>query len=163
MPAESRYVTIDLKNVKSSPDRIVPFLNNYIKNFVPGGGVDLLVIFLGEDHGSEVDREVTKRILANPPLPVGPRSYVFYERLLEGVYAAHANFGGKILKEGVQLELRRYQRSEKIAEKINNVADDMDCIYIVCGSAHATEIYDRLVSIFQGRFVYLTKLSDQEY
>jgi len=163
MQANGRYVKIEMDNVKGNANKSVAFLNTYLPKHATEAGSQFTVVFLGETHGNQIDMEVTRKLLATPPLPVNEGTFVYFEREMGDIYPVHNDFGRRTVNEGLILE-RRYPRSVRMAERIKNMIDfqDLTLVYIVCGSAHATEIYDTLVKKCTGRFLFLAKMSSAE-
>ena len=152
-----KYKILDLWSVKGSASKTVTLLKNLIPQNIKQ---DHAVVFLGENHGSDVDAEVTKAIVANPPKysANANENRVMFERGLREKTEHQTTapryqgsptsdvFGAEKLEksEGGQ----RAARSLNMAQWILTAFEDegIKYYYVACGSEHAQEVFDGLDS-----------------
>jgi hypothetical protein len=91
MPGKGNEVVLDLSSVKDSAAKTIKYLNSTLSAMHPQKWA---VVFLGEQHRNEIDREVTQAMLADPPL-AKPGMRVIFERGLNDVYVAGHAFGSE--------------------------------------------------------------------
>ncbi len=161
MPQDNgKYVLVDIASVKSSAQKTITYLEKKLPQ-IPTRR--LTVVFLGETHNNAVDQAVTQAMLAGPPLVKPGMTRVIFERQLNNVYAPGVAFHS-IRTEPIDLSLNRQARSKVIADMVLDAFDNhgMELVYVVCGSAHAVEIFDGLNKRCVEAFTYISKLSSTD-
>ena len=165
MPGNGTRVQLNLASVKTDAKKTIAFVQNTLSN--KSSLHDLVVVFLGEQHGNAIDQAVTSAMLANPPIAVQGRTRVIFERLLNEVvgYNAGAAFQDE-RTEPVNLtrEMNFKTRSVFIADMIMDAfaEHDMRVVYMVCGSAHDQDIFRSLDKRCSQRFTYISKPSSTD-
>lgn len=161
MPDLGNYVSLNMASVKTDSAKSIAFLKNTLSN--RSSNQPHVVVFLGETHGNAVDQAVTNEMLAHPPIFATGASRVIFERALDNTYGAHVNPGFTIRTEAINENLGRVARSGLIADMIQKAfADDINVVYVPCGSAHASEIYDAMNKRCPVRFTYIAKMSSTD-
>jgi hypothetical protein len=155
-----KYVKIDITSVRGNAKNTVEFLMHKL-----WGMTSLhmfVVVFLGEQHKNAVDESVTHAILKTPPIVINGCTRLIFERQLNNVYFPGTSFDR--VRTERDSDLRRSPRSILIAGMIIDAFNDGDrMVYVVCGSAHAQEIFDSLNDRFKNGFTYISKLSSDDY
>jgi hypothetical protein len=155
MPGKGNEVVLDLSSVKDSAKKTIKFLNTKLSAIHPQKWA---VVFLGEQHGNEIDQQVTRAMLTNPPLSK-PGMRVIFERGLDGRYVAGDAFASE-KTEPTDFGQNRQARSKKLAEMVMDAfSNGIEMVYVVCGSAHGEEIFEDLNKRWTENFTYILKPS----
>jgi hypothetical protein len=100
--------------------------------------------------------------LLKPPIISKGRSRVILERGLDKLYTSSSVFKADKIEDS-DLGMNKRKRSTRIAKKIqDDFENDIDVVYVPCGSAHAKEIYDDLSSKCKTPFTYFCKMSSTD-
>jgi hypothetical protein len=152
---------IDISSVKKNATNTIKFLNDKLSKRT--SNQRNVVVFLGEMHGNAIDQNVTRAMLADPPIIDPGNSRVIFERGLDQIYVYGLSFTSHRV-EATNLGLNRLSRSQLIAEMIDDAFQNhgVTTVYVPCGSAHEKEIYDSLNKRCMVRFTYISKLSSQD-
>ena len=152
-----KYTRLDLSSVKSSEDKLVPYLTATLGKQNP---YSKLVIFLGEAHNSKVDQNTARRVLGR--LPLWPaNATVILERGLEDVYEPHVppgvGIGRENSPEGDSMQARNERLARMIIDKFEGAAKV--AVYVACGSEHGPAVFKILDRRYHGDFTFIFKPS----
>lgn len=88
---------------------------------------------------------------------------VIFERTLDGTYVAGRAFTERDKVEPIDEGLNRQARSKVIADiALDSLKDGIEGIYIVCGSAHAEEIFTSLSKRAPEKVTFIAKMSSTD-
>ncbi|HQR97487.1 MULTISPECIES: hypothetical protein [unclassified Polaromonas] len=161
MPGLGKDVKVDFSSVKKSAANTVTFLGKKLPK-IPMRRFG--VIFLGERHNDPLDQAVTSAVLLNPPVMKAGLTRVIFERGLDNVAAYIPSPAFADTRVEPMHVLSAKARSSYIADMILDAFTNhgRDLVYVVCGSAHAMEIFHSLDKRFGHAFTYIYKMSSTE-
>lgn len=161
MPDEGKYKVLKLDSVKGNSNKIITLLKNTLPGLYKG---KRMIVFLGEQHTSTVDQEVTAAMLANPPLtgPAATDNRIIYERGLTSKYPLISHSFGSTRTEGSAVTVGNTARSAIIGDMILDAFANhgVTVIYMPCGSKHATEVFDYVNKRSPDAFDFIYKADD---
>ncbi|WP_028974948.1 hypothetical protein [Spirochaeta cellobiosiphila] len=145
-------IILDTKSVRTNASKTLTFLNNTIPKLLSH---TVNIVFLGEEHDNEIDKNVATGVLTNPPSIIPGATRAILERGL----AYPINGGMTVRQEAMDQGLNRQARSKKLADMIIDAITNhgITLIYIACGSNHGQEIYDSLQKRLTVNWGYIIK------
>lgn len=160
-----KYIKLELASVAGSSSKTITYLKSMLPQKCKGGRPT--VIFLGEDHNSVVDQEVTTEMVLNPPYVEGlaPRNRLIFERGLDTKYPITSASFGTTRTENSALGTPNRGRSKVMAAMCVDAFTNLgvNIIYLPCGSKHAAEVFGDMDNTCNLAFNFVSKLDDAAY